>query len=82
MVWGKAEPYKSLFFDYEDGTQHNPLHEAVHREGADLCIGESLRPETVCGHISRSIQKQTEHIGLERTAGHSVSPEVFQVFYP
>jgi hypothetical protein len=40
MVWGKAEPYKSLFFDYEDGTQHNPLHEAVHREGADLCIGE------------------------------------------
>ena len=46
MVWGKAEPYKSLFFDYEDGTQHNPLHEAAHREGADLCIGESLRPET------------------------------------
>ncbi|EFV28119.1 hypothetical protein HMPREF1016_03625 [Bacteroides eggerthii 1_2_48FAA] len=55
MVWGKAEPYKSLFFDYEDGTQHNPLHEAVHREGADLCIGESLRPETVCGHICRAI---------------------------
>lgn len=44
-----------VFFDYEDGTQHNPLHEAVHREGADLCIGESLRPETVCGHICRAI---------------------------
>ena len=38
----KLNLYKSLFFDYEDGTQHNPLHEAVHREGADLCIGESF----------------------------------------
>ena len=82
MVWRETESYKCLFLGYEDGTQHNPLHEAVHGENLDLGIGESLQPETVCGHISRSIQKQTEHIGLERTAGHSVGPEVFQVFYP
>ena len=28
------------------------------------------------------IRRYYQHIGLERTAGHSVGPEVFQVFYP
>lgn len=65
MVWRETESYKCLFLGYEDGAQHNPLHEAVHGENLDFGIGESLRLETVCGHISRSIQKQTEHIGLE-----------------
>jgi hypothetical protein len=40
----KLNLIKVFFSDYEDGTQHNPLPEAVHREGADLCIGK--KPST------------------------------------
>ena len=47
MVWRETESYKCLFLGYEDGTQHNPLHEAVHGENLDFGIGESLRLETV-----------------------------------
>ena len=82
VVRGETESYKCLFLNYKDGAQHNPLYEAVHCKGLDLSIGESLRLKTVCGHIRRSIQKQPEHIGPERTARHSVGSEVLQVFYP
>ena len=38
MVWRETESYKCLFLGYEDGTQHNPLHEAVHGENLDFGI--------------------------------------------
>ena len=51
MVWGKGEGYKSVFLEYEEGTEDNGVDEGVDGEGGEVCIGERVGGERVWGEI-------------------------------
>ena len=49
ILYADEDVYLKIYYQFSN------FDEDLNREGSELCIGERLRPETVCGHICRAI---------------------------
>ena len=57
MVWGKGEGYKSVFLEYEEGSEDNGVDEGVDGEGGEVCIGREMRKGVVCKGYNMEMMK-------------------------
>lgn len=78
----ETEPDKSLLLDNEHGAQHYPFHETVHRESLNFRPCECRGLEPVGDYVCSPVQEQSERVGPERAARHSVGSEIFEVLDP